>query len=297
MSRNTINFKSTREEVVKAMLDFRRGNIKIANAQADFREEKAALDEWKADTLKEIDQKWTSAKTTDEKNAFAAQKNEILATYDNRFASISEYRAVKIKEGRQLTKAAYSLLIPCDDEDKLYTKKSEEYKALYNAYVFYQETLKFDKFSDLFSQFLTSIGYEDIANKSTYKNKTAKIFAVKLGSVSARNKDLLNGVTITTMTPTAFNKLFLNIFYSILLENGVFAEYRNRQAEKKNKEKSGKPSAKATPWDILGVKPGCSVDELKRAFYEAVKKFHPDNGGSAEDFRKVMEAYNTLKAE
>ena len=52
------------------------------------------------------------------------------------------------------------------------------------------------------------------------------------------------------------------------------------------------------PYRILGLKPGASDDEIKRAYKEMAKKYHPDlNGNSpeaAEMMKKVNEAYDIL---
>lgn len=41
----------------------------------------------------------------------------------------------------------------------------------------------------------------------------------------------------------------------------------------------------------LGLAPGCSKDEIKRAYKRLAKKLHPDSGGSHEAFLKLDKAY------
>ncbi len=52
------------------------------------------------------------------------------------------------------------------------------------------------------------------------------------------------------------------------------------------------------PYEILGLKPGATDDEIKKAYKEKAKKYHPDlNGNSAEAaemMKKVNEAYDIL---
>jgi len=50
-------------------------------------------------------------------------------------------------------------------------------------------------------------------------------------------------------------------------------------------------------YDILGVSEGASVEEIKRAFRNLAKKHHPDMGGDAEKFKKILEAYRVLSDE
>ena len=50
-------------------------------------------------------------------------------------------------------------------------------------------------------------------------------------------------------------------------------------------------------YNCLNVKPGCSEDDIKSAYLEMVKKYHPDlnrDPQAADKFRSIQEAYDYL---
>lgn len=51
----------------------------------------------------------------------------------------------------------------------------------------------------------------------------------------------------------------------------------------------------AAAFAILGVPPGATLPEVKRAYREGVKEAHPDHGGDREAFQRIREAYTAAK--
>jgi molecular chaperone DnaJ len=58
---------------------------------------------------------------------------------------------------------------------------------------------------------------------------------------------------------------------------------------------------KKNPYKVLGIKEGASYDEIKRAYRELAKKYHPDryrdnplSDLADEKMREINEAYDTL---
>ncbi len=47
-------------------------------------------------------------------------------------------------------------------------------------------------------------------------------------------------------------------------------------------------------FDILGVKPDATLEEIKKAYKKLASKTHPDKGGDPEQFKKILKAYTEL---
>lgn len=45
-------------------------------------------------------------------------------------------------------------------------------------------------------------------------------------------------------------------------------------------------------WGVLGIEPGSSKDEIKKAYRRLAIKHHPDKGGDPKEFQRVQEAYD-----
>jgi hypothetical protein len=50
----------------------------------------------------------------------------------------------------------------------------------------------------------------------------------------------------------------------------------------------------ATPYEILGVRPTATEDELRRAYRKRLRETHPDTGGSAAEFNAVQLAWEKI---
>jgi hypothetical protein len=51
---------------------------------------------------------------------------------------------------------------------------------------------------------------------------------------------------------------------------------------------------RATPWTVLGLAPGATEEEIRRAHRRRALETHPDRGGDPEVFRAVQRAYERL---
>lgn len=48
------------------------------------------------------------------------------------------------------------------------------------------------------------------------------------------------------------------------------------------------------PYKILGINPGTSLKEIKKAFKDKAQRFHPDKGGTVTEWLKISNAYDTI---
>jgi DnaJ-class molecular chaperone len=49
------------------------------------------------------------------------------------------------------------------------------------------------------------------------------------------------------------------------------------------------------PWDILGIQQSASLEDAKAAYKRLALVYHPDRGGDGDDFKRIHDAYETLK--
>ncbi|XP_047339124.1 chaperone protein DnaJ isoform X2 [Impatiens glandulifera] len=85
---------------------------------------------------------------------------------------------------------------------------------------------------------------------------------------------------------------------SFSLGNG----FQSRRKKKKKNERENyslvvRASRRESPYDVLGVSPSATVNELKRAYRKLALKYHPDvnkEPNAQEKFMRIKQAYNTL---
>jgi curved DNA-binding protein CbpA len=48
------------------------------------------------------------------------------------------------------------------------------------------------------------------------------------------------------------------------------------------------------PYSILGIPPGSTETDIKKAYKDLIRQHHPDKGGSEEKCKEINQAYNQL---
>ncbi|QUI24372.1 DnaJ domain-containing protein [Vallitalea pronyensis] len=77
-----------------------------------------------------------------------------------------------------------------------------------------------------------------------------------------------------------FSAFFYSVYYQYYKENGL--SYKNMYDPSLLK--------------AFGLPADANLDDIKERFRVLAKKYHPDNGGDAQDFIKVIEAYEQIKS-
>ena len=75
-------------------------------------------------------------------------------------------------------------------------------------------------------------------------------------------------------------------------EDRRWRDRRQKQDEESRQERYEPYRTKC--YRILGVQPGASEKEIKKAYRRLVKKHHPDHGGDAERFKEIQAAWEYL---
>jgi ferredoxin len=52
-----------------------------------------------------------------------------------------------------------------------------------------------------------------------------------------------------------------------------------------------------SPFEVLGIEPDADEDDIQQAYRRRVMETHPDHGGSTDEFRAVLDAYEALQTD
>ena len=76
----------------------------------------------------------------------------------------------------------------------------------------------------------------------------------------------------------------------------VKPNWRGGDSEQARSKRTAQSLSKNDAYDLLGLKPGASIDQIKAAHKRLMKEFHPDKGGTDYLAAKINEAKDVLLA-
>lgn len=115
----------------------------------------------------------------------------------------------------------------------------------------------------------TYISQRLVWNEFFSVNRSDKVTRYSLEMLSALDKEELKKV---------IDEFFYAVYYRYYLENGIKAADLYDPCILGN----------------LGLPPDAGAEMIKKRFRDLAKKYHPDKGGNANDFIKLIEDYNNL---
>lgn len=96
------------------------------------------------------------------------------------------------------------------------------------------------------------------------------------------------GVHLVVLDP-----LWARAWNRILRGEDPWPSAASREPRRRAEAPAGEPAGpEGSVWSVLGVTREVSADDLKAAYRRKVREAHPDQGGDAAAFRRVLQAYD-----
>ncbi|MGA9411700.1 MAG: J domain-containing protein [Roseobacter sp.] len=88
----------------------------------------------------------------------------------------------------------------------------------------------------------------------------------------------------------------VNLFQTFL--DNAHPDWRDQQEEHSAQGQSQSPLSREMnqdqAYEVLGLEPGCTDEDIRKAYHRLIKRVHPDSGGSAVLMAQVTEAKDSL---
>jgi len=94
----------------------------------------------------------------------------------------------------------------------------------------------------------------------------------------------------------SFENILITLVFSGRPDFGMINKIMEEFVEDTTKEPEPEPEPERekSPWEIIGVPVGASLEDIKKAYRKLAKEHHPDKGGDEELFKKISGAFEFL---
>lgn len=116
------------------------------------------------------------------------------------------------------------------------------------------------------------------------------------GGARTREEALREAQSVAARQLTLVDPHWARAWQSVLRGEAPTAPGEPAQRPKSQGSPSDAARAGVSAWSLLGLAPGASPTEVKRAFRKRALETHPDQGGDPESFLAVQRAYEKLNA-
>jgi hypothetical protein len=108
------------------------------------------------------------------------------------------------------------------------------------------------------------------------------------GAAPSRERALAAASLRAGTTLVEIDALWAKAWMRVLRGQAPWPSKASREPRSPPARKESQPES---VWTLLGVSPGATDAELKAAYRKKAMEAHPDHGGDAETFRRVVAAY------
>ncbi|KAG5115442.1 hypothetical protein AAZX31_15G034800 [Glycine max] len=118
-----------------------------------------------------------------------------------------------------------------------------------------------------------------------------KMHGITLPLTATANSFLLRSPLPSCFIPTC------KVSYGFRFNHSQWKHHKTEGWSNRNRTMVVRARRSESPYDVLGVSPSASVDEIKKAYRKLALKYHPDvnkEDKAQEKFMRIKHAYNTL---
>jgi len=115
------------------------------------------------------------------------------------------------------------------------------------------------------------------------------------GAAKSREEALAAAEKRAGITLTVIDELWAKAWMRVLRGQAPWPSKSSREPRAPKKAGTRGETTAQSIWDLLGVSAQATAEEVKAAYRKKAIETHPDHGGDAETFRRVVAAYAEAK--